>query len=50
MSHHAGKPPNEDAFMFLVLVIMFGTLTSIYVFLHNWFGLFMSMVQCGRDC
>lgn len=46
----AKKPPPGDTEMFVVIAILFGVFTSLYVFLHNWVGLFVGIYKCGREC
>lgn len=47
---HAQKPPPGDGELILVMAILAGTLGSLYIFLHNWIALLVSMFQCGPEC
>ncbi len=47
---HAKKPPPGDFEMFVMFSIAFTFFAVLYVFLHNWIGLLVSMYQCGDSC
>jgi hypothetical protein len=46
----AKKPPPGDAELLVMLAIVTGVFVSLYVFLHNWVGLLVSIYQCGQEC
>lgn len=47
---HAQKPPPGDFEVFVIVAIVFGVFTSLYVLLHNWIGLLVGILQCGSEC